>query len=158
MRAVLVALFIALMWPLAAAAQQPPTVVSKCGTVPAGPWNPGAQAPQTVDTNGNVCVNTGGGSSGPAPAAIYSNQALIATPGTAVQLPSQTFQNGVVITALPTNTGNMTIGGSSVTSVTNGTGNGYVLTPGQSISYAISNLNLIYINGTAGNGVSWTGN
>lgn len=95
---------------------------------------------------------------GPLPSAAYSNQALITATGTAVQLQNQALQNGVVITALSTNSGPITIGGSTVTSVTNGTGNGYVLMAGASISYAVPNLNALYINGPAGAGVSWTGN
>lgn len=72
----------------------------------------------------------------------------------AVQLASDTFTQGVVLTALSTNTGIIYIGGQGVTSTT-----GYPLSPGQSISYAVNNTNLLYVVGTvAGDILVITGN
>jgi hypothetical protein len=63
MRAAILTVLI-LLCPFVAHADDKPTVVSACGTVPAGVWVPGGQAPQTVDTNGNVCTNGSGGGTG----------------------------------------------------------------------------------------------
>lgn len=86
-----------------------------------------------------------------------NGQAKIASTGTAVQLGSNTLTNGVIITALSTNTASITVGGSSVTNTTNGTGNGYILEAGASASWAVSNTNQLWINGTAGDIVSFAG-
>lgn len=90
LRAVLLASVCALA-PLAAAAQPQsnPTVVPVCGTVPAGVWVPGGQAPQTVDTSGRACGSvTGGGGSvltKPGPYIIVPlDIATVTTGGTAV--------------------------------------------------------------------------
>jgi len=85
----------------------------------------------------------------------FFGQAKIAVTGTAVQLGSNTLENGVIITALSTNTGIIKIGGSGVTNVSDGTGNSYLLEAGASISVAVTNTNVLYINGTAGDIISF---
>lgn len=83
---------------------------------------------------------------------IYSNQQT--TTLTAVALPWQALINGIVLTAKPSNTGTVYIGPVGVTSAT-----GYPLVPGQSISYAVTNLSAIYIIGTNTTDViAFTGN
>lgn len=87
-------------------------------------------------------------------------QSKIATTGTAVQLnggTSQALTNGIIITAATGNAAVISIGGSGVNNTTGGTGNGYLLAAGASISFAITNTNDIYINGTAADYVSWAG-
>jgi hypothetical protein len=87
-------------------------------------------------------------------------QAVIASTGTAVQLnggTSQTLTNGIVVSAANTNVAPISIGNSGVNNTANGSGNGYLLTPGASISFAAANTNELYINGTAGDFVSWAG-
>lgn len=91
----------------------------------------------------------------------YTGQAKIAVTGTAVQLTSTSYimQNGMLITAGPNNTTPVTTaagvgsttGSSSVTNLTDGTGNGNLIQPGatQSVGSGV-NTNLIYVNGTAG--------
>lgn len=87
----------------------------------------------------------------------FFGQAVIAVTGTAVQLGSNTLENGVIITAKSSNTGNIKVGGSGVTNTETGAGNGYILEPGASISVAASNTNVLYVNGTAGDIVSFLG-
>jgi len=58
----------------------------------------------------------------------------------AVALTTQSFVNGLVITALPTNPGTACIGNSAVTTST-----GYCLYPGQSITYNVSTSANIYL-------------
>ena len=90
-------------------------------------------------------------------AAGVFGQAKVATTGTAVQLGSAALLNGVIICALSTNAAPIEIGTSSVNSTHDGTGNGYVLVPGAACSFAVTNTNVLYINGTGGDGVSFGG-
>ena len=86
------------------------------------------------------------------PATIYSGQQTSTL--AAVALPAQALVNGIVITARLTNTGTSYIGPAGVT-----TSNGYPLAAGQSISYAVTNLNAVYIIGTNTTDViAFTGN
>jgi hypothetical protein len=92
------------------------------------------------------------------PSSFVTGQAKIATTGTAVQLGSNALTQGVLISALSTNTASITIGtSSSLTNVVNGTGNGAILTAGSTKSIAATNTNLIWINGTAGDIISFIG-
>jgi hypothetical protein len=61
----------------------------------------------------------------------------------AAALPNVQYFYGVVIKALTANTGTVYVGGAGVTSA-----NGFPLTAGESISYAATNANLIYIVGS----------
>lgn len=105
-----------------------------------------------VDGSGNQITTFGGGvtSSG-----IVGQKKITAS---AVQLPSNTLTNGVIFTALSTNTGNIFIGGSGVTTTADGTGNGYILEPGSSVSAAINNTNVFYVIGTLNDVLSFIGN
>ena len=87
-------------------------------------------------------------------------QTKIGSTGTAVQLnggTSQPLTNGIIITAPAGNTGTVCIGPSTVNNTTNGSGNGYILAQGGSISFAVTNTTDIWINGTSGDFVSWAG-
>lgn len=90
-------------------------------------------------------------------AAPPTGQVIIAVTGTAVQFPSNALVNGLIITAFSGNTSVVTIGGSSVTDDIDGTGNGYILAKGASTSAAVDNSDRIYINGTAGDFISFIG-
>lgn len=89
---------------------------------------------------------------------LIAGQKAIATTGTAVQLDTGALVNGVTITANINNSAPMTIGPTGVNNTQTGSGNGYILQPGASMSFSISNLSPIYLNGTAGDFVSYTGN
>jgi hypothetical protein len=69
----------------------------------------------------------------------------------AVALPAQPC-NQVTLKALAGNTAPAMIGPAGVTA-----GNGFELSPGQSVTVSLSNLNQLYIIGTAGDKVSWLG-
>ena len=86
------------------------------------------------------------------PAAIYSGQQLSTL--AAAALPARALVNGIVITAQLANTGTSYIGPAGVTA-----SNGYPLVAGQSISYAVTNLNAVYVIGTNTTDViAFTGN
>lgn len=84
-------------------------------------------------------------------------QAKINITGTAVQLSTQTLLNGVIISARSTNVNPIALGTSSVANTVDGTGNGYILESGCSVSVACANANDLWINGTLGDFVSWIG-
>lgn len=95
------------------------------------------------------------------PSAFVTGQGKVATTGTSVQLSTTNLPItlGVVLTAKSgNNTAGMTIGfGSTVTNTVDGTGNGYILAAGASVTLLVSNVNLIYINGTTGDEISYLG-
>lgn len=75
----------------------------------------------------------------------------VATAGTKVQLPSYTCRE-VTIIAKKTNTGNIFVGGSDVSSSVYGV----ALSANESFTFAINNTNLIYIDASvSGEGVSY---
>lgn len=87
-------------------------------------------------------------------------QSKVTVTATAVNLNGGTTQplsNGIIITAAPSNATVISIGSSTVNNTTGGTGNGYLLQAGASISFAVTNTNDIWINGTSGDYVSWAG-
>jgi hypothetical protein len=99
----------------------------------------------------------------PAPSAIVTGQIKITTTGVPVALPSNVLLNGIVIKAKVTNAAQTSVysamvGPSGVTTTYDGTGNGYPLAPGEAVSFACANSNLIYVNGTAGDVFSFQGN
>jgi hypothetical protein len=77
----------------------------------------------------------------PNPSTVYSSQQTATT--SAAALPSLALVNGIILTALPANTGIIYVGPAGLTAA-----NGYSLAAGQSISYAVQNLNAIYMLGT----------
>ena len=62
---------------------------------------------------------------------------------TATALPSGALANGIVLTADPSNTATIYVGGPAVT--TTGATQGYPLVAGQSISYGSTALSMIYL-------------
>ena len=97
-------------------------------------------------------TGSGGGGGGVVGTSPISFQQTLTT--SAVALATNTYAVGIVITSLSTNTGTVYVGASGVTTST-----GYPLVAGQSISYSVSNSNLVYIIGTNGTDkVAVTGN
>jgi len=88
------------------------------------------------------------------PSQVFSGQqTATATP---TPLSSAPLYNGVVITALSTNTAAVYVGPCVPTLTTS---NGYPLAVAlQSIAYAVTNAASICLLGASGGGVSWTGN
>jgi hypothetical protein len=142
----------------------PPTY--PIGTAPifdnSGTWAVAASA------NG-LPVNIVGGLSDPLQVSLTTNplvttplvgQSTVAITGTAVQLnggTSQALTNGIIITAASGNSGPISVGSSGVNHTQDGTGNGYLLAASASISFAVTDTNDVYINGSAGDYVSWAG-
>jgi hypothetical protein len=90
-----------------------------------------------VDTSGNP-VGPSGTNPNNNPATVYTAQQTATS--SAVALASQALVNGVVLTNLSTSTNNLYVGPSGVTA-----GTGYLLVPGQSISFGVTNTNAIYV-------------
>ena len=104
-------------------------------------------------SGGNPLNTTGtGGGGGVVSTSPISFQQTLTT--SAAALTANAYTVGIVITSLSTNTGTVYVGASGVTTST-----GYPLVAGQSISYSVSNSNLVYIIGTNGTDkVAVTGN
>lgn len=110
--------------------------------------------PLQVAFPGSTAANPGAN-----PATVGAGQKKIAATGTAVALAATTpLVNGVIVTALDTNSAKVAVGAAGVTVATDGTGTGYVLAPGQSISFGVTDFASVFINGQAGDGVSFAGN
>ena len=140
--------------------------------------SPDAIVPISVDSAGVVQVagGTGGGSGGtvtvsnfpsvqavqtPMPSGFIAGQGGVPTAGTAVQVypAGAVLSNGIIVTASSGNTGTLTVGGSSVNNTVNGSGNGYRLGPGQSVAFAVSNANSVWVNSTvSGDTFDFVGN
>lgn len=99
-------------------------------------------------------IRGGSGSSSP-PSSFVTGQITVAA--TATQLAANELRNGVILTARDSNTGNVMVGLSGVNTTQTGSGNGYILEPGGSVSVAVSNSNRIYVIGTASDVVSFIG-
>jgi hypothetical protein len=67
----------------------------------------------------------------------------------AVALPSQSFNNGLVLKAKSANVGKVFLGGSAVTTTDDGTGTGFALAAGESVSIGVTDAASIYVIGTA---------
>ena len=119
----------------------------------------GSQVPIEVaaDPITNRLLVTATLSGNPLSATPIVGQSLLSVTGTATVLGSGPLINGVIITANASNASFITLGTSSVTNTTNGSGNGYVLQAGGSISFAVANLSSIWVNGSAGDWVSYAG-
>lgn len=116
----------------------PDTSIVTVGIDPAQPLPPGTNIVGTV--------------LGPLPASPITGQQTLAT--TAAALPANALQNGLIVTALPANTGTVYVGAAGVTA-----GSGYPLSAGQSMSFAIANASGIAIIGTnATDKVAFAGN
>lgn len=105
---------------------------------------------------GAIAALTGGN-----PATLVTGQAIIVTTGTAVRLTatSTPLINGIIIKSLSTNNATgQTVGASGITNAVAGSGNGYILFPGEASSFGVTNLNVVYVNGTAGDIFTYQGN
>jgi len=93
------------------------------------------------------------------PGAIISDQVAVAVTGTAVQFhANQPVAGGCVVVAAPAgNSAEVTLGGATVNNTVDGTGNGYVLEAGKATVVTVANLNTLYVNGTAGDFISYVG-
>jgi hypothetical protein len=79
--------------------------------------------------------------------ALVFGQAQIAVAGTAVQLASNALTVGVTVQALKQNTDQIYVGGSGVGTTHDGTGNGFELQPGQSVTLPdTTDTDVLYIN------------
>lgn len=92
------------------------------------------------------------------PPVPIAGQGKIATTGTAQALQNLPLKNGIVVTARDENSSAIWVGSSDVTSTDDGTGKGYRLTPGQSISFAVENANSVYLIGPVGQIFYYAGN
>ncbi len=85
------------------------------------------------------------------PSTLRNGRKTVAVAGTAEALAASTAILAVTVKALRTNTNNIYVGTSSVTSA-----NGFVLSRGSSVSFAFDNLADIFINAdTNGEGVTY---
>lgn len=87
---------------------------------------------------------------------LLTGQVLVVSKGTPVNLTSIPIEEGMnlVIKAMTTNTGKITLGYSSATALNSGTG-WFSLYPGESVELNITNLNLVWMDGESGEGVEW---
>lgn len=90
---------------------------------------------------------------------VVSGKVAIVTTAAAVALPNNPLQNGIVVKAGKANSASISIGGSgTVNNTMTSAGNGYELAAGEAISLSVSNASFVFINGTAGDFVSFIGN
>lgn len=109
-------------------------------------------------------VSTRGSTSTPVQVAIFQSSRVSAAivgqlklTGSVQQLTAGVLNNGVIFTAKSTNVAPIVIGGSSVTNTVDGTGNGYVLEAGASISGGLVDVSNAYVIGTSNDVISWMG-
>lgn len=105
-----------------------------------------------------VYVQDGAGGT---PSPTVAGQVIIAVTNTAVQLPSNSIKNGVVIKSLSTNSSlrQTTSTDSALVNTVTGSGThaGYILEPGEAAPFIVSDTNQIYVNGQAGDIFSFIG-
>lgn len=94
-----------------------------------------------INANGSVASFGGSGATAP-----YADQQVVTA--SAVALATQALTNGVAIRAKSTNAGKVFVGAAGVTATDDGTGNGFALQAGDSISLPVSTTAGIYIIGT----------
>jgi hypothetical protein len=99
----------------------------------------------------------GGGGGVSNPATIVTGQAALAA-NTRAQLPANALVNGLIVKSSPNNTASVLIGGVGVTTAADGTGNGYILSPGEAASFGVANASAIYAISTAAAVLSFQGN
>lgn len=116
------------------------------GMVPMVEAPDGTMQPMSGSNLGNALAT------GPA-----TGQVIIAVTGTAVQLGDNALVNGVIVAAHVDNAEAMMVGGSGVTNVETGSGNGFILEPGAMVSFAIDNSNDLFVNGNINDILSFAG-
>lgn len=106
--------------------------------------------PATEDTLALVLSSTGGVAT-----AMSDGTKSVNVTNTSIAIGSAACKT-VFITAKTTNTDVVVVGGASVVFNPLGSRTGKILYAGDSITIAIDNLNKVYINGDAGNGVTFS--
>jgi hypothetical protein len=96
----------------------------------------------------------------PVLAALNTGGKKIATSGTQVQLSASSvvLTNGLYVKALFSNTAAISVGLTGVTNTVDGSGNGFILGPGEGQFFPVNNLNLLFCNGTSGDACTFEGN
>jgi hypothetical protein len=117
-------------------------------------------AANTVVDNAVAIINADGSvatiGQGAVAATLYADQQVVTA--SAVALTAQALVNGLTLRAKASNVGPVFVGGSGVTPTDDGTGNGFVLPAGASVSLPVSNASAVYIIGTANDIVYVAGN
>ena len=99
-----------------------------------------------LNANGTVASPSTPAGSGGALVPYADQQVVTAS---AVALTTQALSNGVLIRAKSTNAGPVFVGAAGVTATNDGTGNGFALAAGESVSIPVSTTAGIFIIGTA---------
>lgn len=94
-----------------------------------------------INADGSVASFAGGGATAP-----YADQQVVTA--SAVALTTQALKTGVLIRAKSTNAGPVFVGAAGVTTTNDGTGNGFALAAGESVSIPANTTAGIFIIGT----------
>jgi len=101
-----------------------------------------------VSPDNPMPVTVTGSSPGSGGATVpYADQQVVTA--SAVALATQALSNGVLIRAKSTNVGPVFVGAAGVTTTNDGTGNGFPLAAGESVSVPVSTTAGVFIIGTA---------
>lgn len=126
-----------------AAQAQTATVVSSCSTVTA-PYVPGSARPITVDTNGNLCIDSGGsGTVTVAPSELTTNNlsGTISVTNTFQSIQVTTTRGGCTVQNPTTNTNPQWVFFGAIGSATKATA--VQMLPGDSVSCAVGGTGVI---------------
>lgn len=137
----------------------------------ADPTTPANQV--KVNADGSINTTASGGGSAPVTTTgtLVTGQVAIVTTGTAVQFPANAnLVNGILVSACGgypasasapaqhANSNGVTVGNSSVTNACTGSGTGDCIPAGASHGYGVNNTNLLWLNGVAGDCITFAGN
>lgn len=137
------------------------TTVLTVTAVGSGTLAVGQQISGTGVAAGTTITALGSGTGGTGTYTVSASQTVSSTTISAYtrgQFAGNALVNGIVIKASPNNSANVLIGGSGVTTIADGTGNGYILEPGASAPFSVTNSNAIYVISTAAAVLSGVGN
>lgn len=81
--------------------------------------------------------------------AVYADQQVVTASAAALAVSGQ-LKSGCVLRARTANIGPVCVGGSTVTATVDGSGNGFALYPGESVSLPLNLVQAAFIVGTAG--------
>jgi hypothetical protein len=127
------------------------------GVVVYGKINTSSYSPIAVSASGAVSVTGTVTANLPSNSLIVTGQQKIGTTGTPVNLPNQTVLNRVTVKAYKGNTNDLYIGYSTVNNTGSGNGNGFILSPGETVTLYVGNTADLWINGTANDFLTWAG-